>query len=61
MRLLDGVRRLLAQPPRPARDEQGRFVSASRRAVLARARRMRAELGLPPAAALEPTQTGERA
>lgn len=40
--------------PQPPRDLNGRFVSDHRARVLARARQMRRELGLPPIAILNP-------
>lgn len=49
---------LVRPAPRPvARDDEGRFVSAHRLKVLAKAREMRAAAGLPPHPVLDPEGT----
>ncbi len=49
------LRALRARPAPPApRDRNGQFVSDHRARVLARARQMRRDMGLPPLAVLDP-------
>lgn len=49
------IRPFLSRPvPTPPRDRNGQFVSEHRARVLARARQMRREQGLPPLAILDP-------
>lgn len=56
MRIRRALSRLFraASAPQPPRDRNGRFVSDHRARVLARARQMRRDMGLPPLSILDP-------